>query len=55
MQGNPILQRLMELSAEERRRELFAASTGRRSYGEVREGMLAYAGWLSGARGRPSW
>jgi mycobactin phenyloxazoline synthetase len=51
MQGNPILQPLMRLSPDERRRELFAASAGRRSYGEVCEGMLGYAGWLIGAEG----
>jgi amino acid adenylation domain-containing protein len=51
MPGNPIVQRLMDLSADDLRRELFASATGRRSYGEAREGMLAYAGWLSGAEG----
>jgi amino acid adenylation domain-containing protein len=51
MPGNLVVHRLMELPADERRRELFAAATGRRSYGDVREGMLGYAGWLSGAQG----
>ncbi len=51
MHGNAIAQRLMGLSAEERQREMFAAATGRLSYGEAREGMLAHAGWLSGAEG----
>jgi amino acid adenylation domain-containing protein len=47
MPGNPVIQRLMTFTGEELRRVLFAASAGRLSYGEVRERMLAYAGWLS--------
>ena len=51
MSGNAIVQRLMGLSADELRRELFASLLGRRSYGEVRDSMLGYAGWLSEAEG----
>ena len=47
MPGNPIAQRLMSLPAETGRRDLFVSAAGRRRYEEVRDGMLAYAGWLS--------
>lgn len=51
MPGNAIAQRLMDLSTDELRRELFASSVGSRSYAEVRDSMLGYAGWLSSAEG----
>jgi amino acid adenylation domain-containing protein len=51
MAGNPIVQRLAEFSAAELRRPLLSAATGRCSYGQAREGMLAYAGWLGAAQG----
>jgi amino acid adenylation domain-containing protein len=51
MPANPIIQCLIDLPPAQRRRELIAATAGRLSYGDVRDGMLAYAGWLTGAEG----
>lgn len=51
MSDNSIVQQLMTLSGEELRRIFLVSSVGRRPYGELRDSMLAYAGWLSGAEG----
>lgn len=51
MHANAIAQCFARLSTADFRRELLGAATGRRSYGEVRDGMMGYAGWLSGAEG----
>lgn len=53
MPGNPIAQRLASLPAEAGRRALFVSSTARRRYDDVRDSMLAYAGWLSAEGVRP--
>jgi len=51
MPGNSIVQHLTTLSAQELRRDFLVSTAGARTYGEMRESMLAYAGWLSSAEG----
>lgn len=51
MHGNDIAQRLLGFSSSQQAREYIATATQRLSYGQVRDGMLAYAGWLESAEG----
>jgi L-proline---[L-prolyl-carrier protein] ligase len=51
MSYNAIAERLMTLSPEGLRRNLFASGAGRLAYGDVREGMLAYGAWLTEVEG----
>jgi len=51
MYHNAIAERLMNLSPEQLRRDLFASAASRSSYADVREGMLAYAAWLTEGEG----
>jgi amino acid adenylation domain-containing protein len=51
MTYNAVAARLMSAPLEQQRRNLFAAAAGRLDYGEVRQGMLGYAAWLSEALG----
>jgi amino acid adenylation domain-containing protein len=43
--------RLLEIPLPQRAREYIVTASRRLSYGQVREGMLAYAGWLETAEG----
>ncbi len=51
MYCNDIARRLMDVPADQQRQMLFASAAARLTYGEAREGMLAYAGWLNAAEG----
>ena len=51
MRGNDIAERLFGFSSSQQAREYIATASQRLSYGQVRDGMLAYAGWLESAEG----
>ena len=51
MRGNDMALRLFEIPAAQQAREYIVTASQRLNYGQVREGMLAYAGWLEAAEG----
>ena len=53
MPGNPIVQRLMSLPPKQGGASCSFQRAARRSYDEVRDSMLGYAGWLSAEGVRP--
>jgi len=51
MHGNDIAERLLGFTTSQQAREYIVTSSRRLSFGEVRDGMLAYAGWLESTEG----
>jgi amino acid adenylation domain-containing protein len=51
MRGNDMALRLLEIPLPQQAREYIVTASRRLSYGQVRDGMLAYAGWLEAAEG----
>jgi amino acid adenylation domain-containing protein len=51
MRGNDMAMRLLEIPLPQQAREYIVTASRRLSYAQVREGMLAYAGWLEAAEG----
>ncbi|HEY2891182.1 MAG TPA: AMP-binding protein [Dongiaceae bacterium] len=49
--GNDIAERLLGFTASQQAREYIVTASRRLTYGEARDGMLAYAGWLESTEG----